>query len=338
MSAGTGEHWTRRDFVVNGAALLALGWGSRPVSPTTPSKAIRLVTNWYAQAEHGGFYQAVATGIYARYGLEVQIRMGGTGVNVLQVLVGGAADFVLGSSADALFALQAGIPLLTVAAFFQKDPQCLLAHPGVGYNRLEDLRGKPIWVSPGANLTYWPFLRAKFGFSDDQKRPYNFSLGPFLLDKYSAQQGYVTAEPFRVRQEGGFDPVVFLLADYGYSPYATTLETTRRFVEQQPELVQKFVAASSEGWRSYLEDPRPGNRLIQQDNPNMSEALLAYSHQALKDYGLLTSGDAATLGIGAMTDERWHRYFEDMVALQVVESKLDVSQAYSLDFLPGRSA
>ncbi len=338
MSGETGVRWPRRGFVVNGAALLAVGWGSRSSGSSRGSQPLRLVTNWYAQAEHGGFYQAVTTGIYADYGLEVQIRMGGTGVNVLQLLAGGATDFVIGSSPDALSALQAGIPLVTVAAFFQKDPQCLLAHPGVGNDHLEDLRGKPIWVSPGANLTYWPFLRAKFGFTDEQKRPYNLSLGPFLLDKQSAQQGYVTAEPFRVQQEGGFNPVVFPLADYGYSPYATTLETTRRFAEDHPEQVQRFIAASIQGWQSYLEDPRPGNRLIQQDNPNMSEALLDYSHQALKDYGLLTSGEAATLGIGAMTPQRWQTYFQEMVALGAVEAGLDLGQAYTLDFLPSRNA
>ena len=206
MSGTTGERWPRRRFLANGAALLAVGWGSptrgesgeqtrKMTSPlyspssslskdsvrlarTERSRPLRLVTNWYAQAEHGGFYQALATGIYADYGLQVEIRMGGTAVNVLQLLAGGAADFVLGSSPDALSALQAGIPVVTVAAFFQKDPQCLLAHPGVGIERLEDLRGKPIWVSPGANLTYWPFLRAKFGFTDEQKRPYNLSLTP----------------------------------------------------------------------------------------------------------------------------------------------------------------
>lgn len=336
MSGVTPERWPRRRFLASGAALLAVGAGSRPSSAR--SRPLRLVTNWYAQAEHGGFYQALATGIYADYGLQVEIRMGGTAVNVLQLLAGGAADFVLGGSPDALAALQAGIPVLTVAAFFQKDPQCLLAHPGVGIERLEDLRGKPIWVSPGANLTYWPFLRAKFGFTDEQKRPYNLSLTPFLLDKSSAQQGYVTSEPFRVRQEGGFDPVVFLLADYGYSPYATTLETTRPFAEDHPEQVQKFVAASIQGWQSYLEDPRPGNRLIRQDNPNMSEALLAYAHQALKDYGLLTSGDAATLGIGAMTHQRWQTYFQEMVALGIGAAGLEVRQAYTLDFLPGPTA
>ncbi len=228
MANAVAKPWPRRQFLAAGATLLAVGSGSRQFRP------LRLVTNWYAQAEHGGFYQALALGIYADYGLQVEIRMGGAAVNVLHLLAGGAADFVLGGSPDALAALKSGIPVLTVAAFFQKDPQCLLAHPGVGIERLEDLRGKPIWVSPGANLTYWPFLRAKFGFTDDQKRPYNLSLTPFLLDKYSAQQGYVTSEPFRVRQEGGFDPVVFLLADYGYSPYATTLETTRPFAEQVP--------------------------------------------------------------------------------------------------------
>lgn len=330
MSGVTAKLWPRRRFLASGVALVAAAAGSR--------RPLRLVTNWYAQAEHGGFYQALALGIYADYGLQVEIRMGGTAVNVLQLLAGGAADFVLGGSPDALAALQSGIPVLTVAAFFQKDPQCLLAHPGVGIERLEDLRGKPIWVSPGANLTYWPFLRAKFGFSDEQKRPYNLSLAPFLLDKSSAQQGYVTSEPFRVRQEGGFDPVVFLLADYGYSPYATTLETTRPFAEQHPEQVRKFVAASIQGWQSYLENPRPGNRLIRQDNPNMSEALLAYGHQALKDYNLLTGGDAATLGIGAMTHQRWQTHFQEMVALGIVEAGLNVRQAYTLDFLPGPTA
>ncbi|MFS8970112.1 ABC transporter substrate-binding protein [Synechococcus sp. 'PEA 65AY6A-5F PE A'] len=332
MANAVAKPWPRRQFLAAGAALLAVGAGSRQ------SRPLRLVTNWYAQAEHGGFYQALALGIYADYGLQVEIRMGGTAVNVLQLLAGGAADFVLGGSPEALAALQSGIPVLTVAAFFQKDPQCLLAHPGVGIERLEDLRGKPIWVSPGANLTYWPFLRAKFGFTDEQKRPYNFSLTPFLLDKSSAQQGYVTSEPFRVRQEGGFDPVVFLLADYGYSPYATTLETTRPFAERHPEEVRKFVAASIQGWQSYLEDPRPGNRLIRQDNPNMSEALLAYAHQALQDYNLLTGGDAATLGIGAMTHQRWQTYFQEMVALGIGAAGLEVRQAYTLDFLPGPTA
>ncbi len=205
-------------------------------------------TNWYAQAEHGGFYQAVATGIYEEYGLEVTIEMGGPQVNGTQLLMSGALDFYLGSGADAIKAVEEGIPKVTVAAIFQKDPQVLLAHPNTGIETVADLQGRPIYISASANTTYWPLLKAQYGFTDDQKRPYNFTVGPFLADEQAAQQGYLSSEPLKIEQEGGFEPVVLLLADYGYNPYSTTIETRREIVEQNPELVQRFVPASIAGW------------------------------------------------------------------------------------------
>lgn len=291
-------------------------------------------TNWYAQAEHGGFYQAVATGIYRDYGLDVTIRMGGPQVNGTQLLMGGAVDFFMGYTSDAIKAIEEGIPKVTVAAIFQKDPQILIAHPNTGVNSLEDLKGRPIFISAAANTTYWPFLKAKYGFTDDQKRTYNFNPGPFLADKNSAQQGYLSSEPLAIAKEGGFEPVVFLLADYGYNAYSTTIECKRELVEQNPDLVQRFVDASIKGWYSYLEgDPTPANELIKKDNPEMTDEQIAYGIEKIKEYGLAISGEAETQGIGAMTDDRWKSFFETMAAEGIFSPDTDYTQAYTLQFV-----
>lgn len=291
-------------------------------------------TNWYAQAEHGGFYQAVATGIYADYGLEVTIKMGGPQVNGTQLLMGGAVDFFMGYGSDALKAVEAGIPKVTVAALFQKDPQILIAHPDQGIETLEDLQGRPIYISAAANVTYWPFLAAKYGFTEDMKRPYNFNPGPFLADKTVAQQGYLSSEPLSIEKEGGFEPVVLLLADYGYEPYSTTIETRRELVDSDPDLVQRFVDASIKGWYSYLNgDPSPGNALIKAANPEMEDDQIAYGIEKMKEYGIVVSGEAASLGIGAMTAERWQSFFNTLAEAGVVQTDTDYTQAFTLDFV-----
>jgi NitT/TauT family transport system substrate-binding protein len=290
-------------------------------------------TNWYAEAEHGGFYQAVAKGIYKEHGLDVTIKMGGPQVNGTQLLMGGAVDFFMGYGADAIKAVEEGIPKITVAGIFQKDPQVLIAHPGVGNDSLDKLQGKPILVSSAANTTYWPFLKAKYKFTDEQKRPYNFNPGPFLADKNAVQQGYVTAEPLAIKKQAGFDPVVMLLADNGYTPYAMTIETKKELVEKNPDLVQRFVDASIKGWYSYLEDPTPGNQLIKKDNPEMTEEQLAYGLQKLKEYGLVVSGDAEKLGIGAMTEERWKSFFDTMATQGAFKKDTDYKQAFTLKFV-----
>ncbi|MBE9179133.1 ABC transporter substrate-binding protein [Oculatella sp. LEGE 06141] len=343
---------SRRKFVQYGAIAFGSGMvaactSNRPAATESPAASspaaapssgeltsITYGTNWYAQAEHGGFYQAVATGIYEDYGLDVTVQMGGPQVNGTQLLMGGAVDFFMGYASDAIKAIEEGIPKVTVASIFQKDPQVLLAHPDTGASSLEDLKGRPIFISSAANVTYWPFLQAKFGFTEDQKRPYNFNPGPFLADKNAAQQGYLSSEPLAIANEGGFEPVVFLLADYGYSPYSTTIECKRELVEQNPDLVQRFVEASIKGWYSYLEDdPTPGNELIKQANPEMTDEQLAYSIEKMKEYGIVTSGDAETQGIGAMTEERWQAFFETMAEEGVFQPDTDYTQAYTLDFV-----
>lgn len=290
-------------------------------------------TNWYAQAEHGGFYQAVATGIYKDHGLDVTIQMGGPQVNGVQLLTGGAIDFFMGYGSQAIKSVEESIPTVTVAAIFQKDPQVLIAHPGSA-STLEDLKGRPIFISAAANTTYWPFLKAKFGFTDNMKRPYNFNAGPFLADKNSAQQGYLSSEPLTIRKEGGFEPVVFLLADAGYSSYSTTIECKRELVEQNPDLVQRFVDASIKGWYSYLYgDPAPANALIKQDNPEMTDEKIAYGIEKIKEYGIVDSGDAQSLGIGAMTDARWKDFFDTMASEGIFKTDTDYTKAYTLEFV-----
>jgi len=346
------NHLNRRRFLQYGALTLGTSLvtsctGSQPpadqaaslaseASPAAASGELTRVvygTNWYAQAEHGGFYQAIATGIYQEHGLDVSVQMGGPQVNGIQLLMGGAIDFFMGYGSQAIKSIEEGIPTITVASMFQKDPQILMAHPGTA-TTLEDLKGRPIFISAAANATYWPFLKAKFGFTDDMKRPYNFNSGPFLADKNSAQQGYLSSEPLKISKEGGFDPVVFLLADAGYSPYSTTIECKRELVEQNPDLVQRFVDASIKGWYSYLYgDPAPGNALIKQDNPEMTDEQIAYGIAKMKEYGIVDSGDAQTQGIGAMTDARWKDFFDTMASEGVFKADTDYTQAYTLDFV-----
>ena len=341
-----GAQWRRRQVLQYGALTLGTGVlaacasGESDSAPETESAApsdlipITFGTNWYAQAEHGGFYQAIATGIYAEYGLDVTIKMGGPQVNGTQLLMGGAIDFFMGYGSDAIRAVESGIPKVTVASMFQKDPQILIAHPDQGIESLEDIQGRPVFISSAANVTYWPFLAAKYGFTEDMKRPYNFNAAPFLADPNSVQQGYLSSEPLAIEKEGGFEPVVFLLADYGYEPYSTTIETRVEVVEQDPDLVQRFVDASIKGWYSYLYgDPSKANRLIQQDNPEMSDEQIAYGIAKIKEYGIVDSGDAETLGIGAMTEARWQSFFDSLMAAGVIQAETDFTQAFTLDFV-----
>jgi NitT/TauT family transport system substrate-binding protein len=294
---------------------------------------VTLSTEWVAQAEHGGFYQAVATGIYNAHGLDVTIKPGGPRVNNNLLLMLGAVDFIIGYAADAINSVAANIPKVTIAAPFQKSPLVLIAHPGVGNDSLEQLKGKPILVSSAGTVSYWPFLKEKYKFTDNQKRPYNFDLSPFLADKNLIQQGYLTSEPFEIERKGDFTPVVILLADHGYNPYTNTIETRTQLVETNPDLVQRFVDASIRGWYSYLDDPAPANKLIKKDNPNMTDEQMAYSVEKLKQYGIVVSGDAQTLGIGAMTDENWKTFFDNTASVQVFSPTINYKNAYTLQFV-----
>jgi NitT/TauT family transport system substrate-binding protein len=287
-------------------------------------------TNWYAEAEHGGFYQAVAEGIYKSNGLDVEVRMGGPQINVMQLLLAGQADLVMGYDLQTIKAVEQHLPVVTVAATFQKDPAVLVAHPGV--NALPDLKSKTLLIGQASETTFWPWLKAKYGFTDAQKRPYAFSVQQFLVDQNTAQQGYLTSEPYTI-EKAGIKPVVFLLADSGYPPYAETVVVTEKTLKAKGEMIRKFITATAQGWKSYLKQPGPGNALIKAANPEMTDELLAFGVSKMRDSGLVGGGDAKTHGILTMTDARWKQTFDFMVSAGLTPADTDYRKAYTLDFV-----
>jgi NitT/TauT family transport system substrate-binding protein len=293
-------------------------------------------TNWRAQAEHGGFYQAVATGIYRKYGIEAEIRMGGPQQDPNTLLLGGRVDAIMSNSFAGFNYAAENLPFVVVAAVMQKDPQVLISHPGMGNDTLPALKGKPILIGAGGRTSYWPWLKSKFGFTDEQARPYTFNMAPFLADKTLSQQGFLSSEPFAIEQ-AGVKPVLHLMANYGFDNYQTTINTSWKLVNEKPDLMQRFVSASIEGWVSYLNgDPAAANALIKRDNPDMDDTKIAYAIKAMKENGIVQSGDAATLGVGAMTDARWKSFYDAMVASGAVKGGLDLSKAYTLRFVNKR--
>jgi NitT/TauT family transport system substrate-binding protein len=313
-------------------ALTAVAITAAPAAAQVLDK-VTFGTNWVAEAEHGGFYQAVADGTYKKYGLDVTIIPGGPNVNNRILLPAGKLDFYM--SANSLQAFDAGeqnIPTVSVAAVFQKDPQVLLAHPDV--RSFEDLKTRTLFVSKEGMASYFQWLKADFGFKDSQVKPYTFNPQPFLVDKRSAMQGYVTSEPYAVENQGGFKPKIFLLAEKGFDSYSTLIETRRDLIEKKPDLVQRFVDASIIGWYNYLYgDNTAANALIRKHNPEMSEELIAYSVAKMKEFGIVDSGDTLKLGIGALTDARMKSFFDTMVRVGVTKPKVDYRRAYSTQFV-----
>jgi NitT/TauT family transport system substrate-binding protein len=314
------------------AGLAALG-GAPSLRAEELEKAV-MYLGWRAEPEFGGFFQALNAGIYRRYGLDAVITVGSPQTNSQIILSLHKADFIEGSTGDAINYLRQDIPLVTVAAMFQKSPRVLIAHPGQGSDTLEQMRGKPILIGAQGLTTVWPFLRARYGFTDDQVRPYTFNEAPFLRNPAAIQEGYVTEEPFTLAQLGVPKPVVILLSDHGYQEYAMALVTNQETAGKRPGYVQRFVNASIEGWYSYLYgDPAPGNRFIRENNPDMSPEQIAYSIKAMRDTGMVDSGDARRLGIGAMTDERWASFYRVRVESGAAPAGLDVRRAYTLRFV-----
>ncbi len=321
--------------LAGGAAVSALVPmpGSR-VNAQTLEK-VSYQTNWRAQAEHGGFYYGVASGIYKKYGIDADIRMGGPQMNPSQLLLAGKVDMIMSNSFEAIRYVQENIPFLCIASVFQKDPQVLISHPNVGNDSLAALKGKAILIGATGRTSYWPFLKAKFGFTDDQIRPYTFNMAPFLADKNISQQGFLSSEPFAI-QQGGVNPVVHLLADAGFENYNTTLNVSRKMVDEKKELCQRFVDATMESWSAYMKRGEffgAANALITKDNPEMDLVKINYAVDVMNKNGIILSGDANTLGIGAMSDARWKRFYETMAAVDVFPKGLDITKAYSLAFV-----
>jgi len=304
-------------------------------SPTLAADKVSFGTNWLAEAEHGGYYQALVDGTYAKYGLDVTIMQGGPQSANEILLAAGTLDSSMGGNLLLAFdAVDKHVPLVVVAATFQKDPQIMMSHPGVGLDKWTDLPKATAFVGKEGLGSFYQWMKSAYGFKEENVRPYNFNPGPFIADKNSIQQGYVTSEPFAVEREGHFKPNIFLLADQGYATYATTIETRADMIAKHPDIVQRFVDASTIGWYHYLYgDNAKANARIKQDNPDMTDEQIAFSIAKIKEYGLVDSGDTLKLGIGAMTDERVKKFYDQMVKAGVVKAGLDYKKAYTLQFV-----
>jgi NitT/TauT family transport system substrate-binding protein len=291
---------------------------------------VTFLTSWFAQAEHGGFYQAKATGLYEKAGLDVTLKMGGPQVNGMQLLLGGETDVMMGYDLQVLKALEQGIPVITVGISFQYDLQGMMTHENV--TGLDALKDKTILVATSGRATWWPWLKAKYKYTEEQTRPYTFNLQPFFADPNMVQQAYPTSEPFQAQQKG-VPAKFYLFARDGYPPYGTTTVARRDFVEKKPDVIARFVKASLEGWKSYMADPAPGNALIKADNPNMSNEQIAFAVEQLKALKVVDGGDAATLGIGIMTAERWKATYDFAVAAGLLKAGVDWKAAYTDRFV-----
>src|SRR5947209_718246 len=334
IMAANADHENFRFWSSAFFACLAAALATAPAA-AQPLDKVSFGTNWVAEAEHGGFYQAVADGTYRAYRLDVIIVPGGPNVNNRILVPVGKLDFFMSANTLQSFdAVAQNIPTLAVAAMFQKDPQILMAHPDQGIEQFEDLKQLTLFISREGLASYFQWLNADFGFSEARVKPYTSNPQPFLADKRTAMQGYVTSEPFAIEKQAGFKPKVFLIADQGFNGYSTLIETRRNLVATKPDLVQRFVDASIIGWMNYLYgDNKAANALIKRQNPEMTDELLAYSIAKMKEYGIVDSGDATTLGVGAMTDARMQSFYDKMVRAGVVAPSIALAKAYTLQFV-----
>lgn len=320
-----------RTTLLLGAATLALASAANAGGHLTE---VSFGTNWVAQAEHGGFYQSVADGTYEACGLDVTIVPGGPQVNNRALMLAGRLDFHMGGDLlQAFSAVKEGVPVVSVAAIFQKHPQVIVAHPGEAES-WEDLKDLTLLIGDNGFQSYYQWMMAAYGFTAEQREPYTFNPAPFLADKRKGMQGYLSSEPFLIEKEGGFTPNVFLIADAGYSTYATTIETMQDTIDERPEVVECFVEGSIKGWYNYLYgDNAAANALIQEANPEMTPDKIAFAIEKMLENGIVDSGDALEKGIGVITDEKVADFYAKMVDAGVIEDTIDPSTAYNTSWV-----
>lgn len=318
------------------AAFLSPALAQAPApAPAKPLEKIVFATNWLAEGEHGGHYQAVVDGTYAKFGLDVKIIPGGPQTNNRLLLLSGKVDFYMSANLVTTYtALEQNVPVVAVAAMFQKDPFILMSHPGQGLDTWADLNKGTIFIGAETRATVFQWLKQEFGFRDERLKPYAFNPAPFIADKKSIQQGYATSEPFAVENVGKFRPNVFLAADYGFDTYSTLIETRRETVEKRTDMVQRFIDASIIGWYNYMyHDNAAANALIKRENPEMTDAQIAFTLAKMKESGIVDSGQSLTKGIGAMSHERIASFYDKMSKAGVVKPGLDLSKGYTLQFV-----
>jgi len=318
--------------MLGGAAILMLASGAAQAA-----EKLTFMSSWKAQAEHGGYYQAIAKGFYKACDIDLTFRQGGPGVDGKQLLVGGAIDMMMASYSDIALLLNVqGFEAKAVAAMFQKTPQILMVHADSPYKSIEDMKGKPIMIAASSRTTFWPFLRSKYGYEDTQIRPYSGQIAPWLTDKLAIQQGIITNEPYLVESETGAKPRSFLLADLGYATYSSMILTSKKLIDAKPKMVQCFVDATIKGYIDFLKDPAPAVELIRKDNPMNPDGLVNYSIAEMKARGIIETEDTQKYGIGAMTDARWKAHTDLLKEAGIVPKDFDEKTAYTLQFVNKR--
>jgi NitT/TauT family transport system substrate-binding protein len=311
-----------------GAGLIGTGV-SRP-RPARAADKVRVLTYFFAEPSQGGFFQAAATGLYEKAGLDVEIKQGGPQLNGMMLLAGGETDIFMGSGIAVLNSIERDIPVIAVAAPLQFDLQAIVTRQDIG--SIEDLKGRRILVTAGGRAGYWLWLKRRYGFTEEQVAPYTGNLQPFVQDPTLALGGIATSEPYRARQ-AGLDVKYFLLAKYGYPPYGGPLVAMKSYVTSNRDVVARFVHATLEGWKSFWSDPAPALALIQRTNPQADDGWMAYSIATMKELNVIGGGDAATAGLGTMTEERWRQLADFMVQVQLIKPSTDWTSAYTNEFV-----
>ena len=295
--------------------------------PALAQEKFSFLTSWYAQAEHGGYYQAKATGRYAKAGLDVTLKMGGPQIHGIQLLAAGEVDAVMGYDLQVVQAIERGLPVVTVAATFQHDLQGLMTHDDV--KSFADLKNKTILVSTSGRTTWWPWMVGKFGLREEQLQVYTFNLQPFFANPNVATSAYPSSEPYQAKLKN-VPARFYLLAEAGYPPYGSTIVTTQKVLATKRQALQAFVNASMEGWRDYIQNPEPGNALIKADNPKMTDGQIAFGVEKLKELKVLDGG--GTIPIGTMTEARWEATAKFLMSLGLVKPEVDWRKAFTLEF------
>jgi NitT/TauT family transport system substrate-binding protein len=320
------------------ALLLLAGCGKKEAaadSGAAPAlKKVRFQTDWYPQAEHGGFYQALAKGYYRDAGLDVEILQGGPGPTAAQKVMGGSAEIAMGSSDAIMVNVANGLPFIMIGATMQHDPQAILVHDESPVKTFSDLNGKSIMALPGSN--WIDYLKARYTM-DFKLIPLNFSLAQFMADKNFIQQCFITNEPFYAGKNGA-KARALLIADSGYDPYRVFF-TTQRYAKENPETVRAFVAASIRGWDDFITgDPSPAKALIAKRNEQMSEEFMNYSLGAMKEHELVAGHPAAGERTGLLTHARMQAQMDLLVKLKIIPTALPLEKVVSFDFLPASLA
>ncbi len=298
-------------------------------------ESVSFGTNWEAQAEHGGFYQSVADGTYEECGLDVEIVPGGPLVNNRAQMLAGRMDFHMGGNMlQAFDAIEEDIPLIVVGTAFQKSPQVIISHPGVAdtWEELQEL--DTLLIGDGGYVSYYQWMMNEFDFTEEQRSPYTFSIAPFLADENVAMQGFLSSEPYAIQQEAGFEPNIFLLDEYGFGGYATTIETMVETVEERPEVVECFVNGSIRGWYNYLYgDNTAANEMIMADNEEMTQERIDFAIEMMIEEGIVDSGDALEFGVGVITEAAVEEFFDTMVAAGIVNDDVDWRASFTTEFV-----